>query len=165
MSIFQIAYILFILSSSVYATWFDAIPRKITQPDGQKIECFVSGDQYARRLHDENNYTIVHNNKDGYYYYAEKNENDALVPSDFKLGSVIPSNLNITPGLKISQNDYLERKSFIKILMETERIEMHQVQVKLVRLTYLSGLLTILIFLNPDHITMRFFKQKKMSLR
>ena len=44
--LFSIAYILFILSSSVYATWFDAIPRKI-QPDGQKIECFVSDDQYS----------------------------------------------------------------------------------------------------------------------
>ena len=42
----------------IFATWFDSIPRSIDLPNGKKLECFITGDQYARRLHDANNYTL-----------------------------------------------------------------------------------------------------------
>ena len=34
------------------------------------LDCFITGDQYGRRLHDENDFTIVMNPEDGYFYYA-----------------------------------------------------------------------------------------------
>ena len=40
------------------ATWFDDIPRLLYQPDGESLECFITGDQYSRRLHDINDFTI-----------------------------------------------------------------------------------------------------------
>ena len=45
--------------SSLFATWFDDIPRTITQPNGDLLSCYISGDQYGRRLHDEKDFTII----------------------------------------------------------------------------------------------------------
>ena len=56
--------------SIVFATWFKDIPRTITQPNGEVIDCFVTGDQYGRRLHDANDFTIMMNQEDGYYYFS-----------------------------------------------------------------------------------------------
>ena len=113
MSILQILCILlFLTTQQLHATWFDNIPRVITQPNGEKIRCFVTGDQYVRRLHDENNYTIIQSKEDGFYYYAEKNEIDKLIPSTFKVGSVNPLELDIEKGLKVEHSDYLQRKTF-----------------------------------------------------
>ena len=67
--------------SFLSATWFDEIPRIIRQPDGEILECFISGDQYSRRLHDINNYTIVHHEKDGFFYYAQKDSYGSLTPT------------------------------------------------------------------------------------
>ena len=61
------------------------IPRVLTQPNGIKIDCFITGDQYFRRLHDENDYTITFNNEDGYFYYADKLNGD-LIPSNYQVG-------------------------------------------------------------------------------
>ena len=79
-----------LISSAANATWFDSIPRSIKQPDGTTLDCFVTGDQYARRLHDELDYTIVMDERDGYYYYAEADENGVLSPSKMLAGSGIP---------------------------------------------------------------------------
>ena len=58
--------------SILSATWFDEIPRIIRQPDGEILECFISGDQYSRRLHDINNFTIVHHKEDGFLIVKNK---------------------------------------------------------------------------------------------
>ena len=73
-------------NSTIFGTWFEKIPRVLFQPDGIKIECFITGDQYFRRLHDEKNYTIIFNNEDGYFYYADKLNGD-LIPSNYQVGS------------------------------------------------------------------------------
>jgi len=112
MSLIQFLYILLFLTTSLHATWFDNIPREITQPDGQKIRCFVTGDQYVRRLHDENNYTIIQSKNDGFFYYAEKNEFNKLIPSSSRVGSVNPSELNIEVGLKVEHDEYMQRRRF-----------------------------------------------------
>jgi len=97
------------LNSILFATWFDNIPRIIYQPDGNQIDCFVSGDQYFRRLHDENNYTIMHNSDDGYYYYA-KLINDELSPSSWRADYYNPQTLGLKSGLSISVEKYNEKK-------------------------------------------------------
>ena len=45
------------------------IPVRLTQPDGQVIECFASGDEFYNYLHDANGFTIV-KGEGGYYCYA-----------------------------------------------------------------------------------------------
>ena len=68
--------------SSLFATWFDSVPRSIDLPDGTKLDCFITGDQYARRLHDANDYSIKINPVDGYFYYAELVNGDLSPTND-----------------------------------------------------------------------------------
>ena len=100
---------LIVILSQVTATWLEDIPQKITQSNGQIVELYASGDQYSHRLHDENDYTIVLNPEDGNFYYAIK-RSDEIIPSEFKAGLVDPSLTNLISGIKISQEQYLEKK-------------------------------------------------------
>ena len=102
---------LILLLSQATATWLENIPQKITQSNGQVVEVYASGDQYSHRLHDENDYTIVLNPEDGDFYYAIK-RGDEIIPSEFKAGSIEPSVTNLTTGIKISQEKYLEKKEY-----------------------------------------------------
>ena len=67
MKIFKNSIPIFASISFVFATWLNDIPRTIIQPNGEIIDCFVTGDQYGRRLHDANDFTIMMNQEDGYY--------------------------------------------------------------------------------------------------
>ena len=98
--------------STLSATWFDDIPREIVLPDGISFVCYVTGDQYLRRLHDENNYTILLNKNDGFYYYAEKNILNELVPSIYKVGSIDPREIGIEAGLSLGYDEYISKKNF-----------------------------------------------------
>ena len=98
--------------SYLSATWFDEIPREIRLPDGSMLDCYVTGDQYLRRLHDEDNYTIVLNKNDGFYYYAEKNSSNELVPSAFKVESVDPREIGFEAGLSFGYDEYISKKNF-----------------------------------------------------
>ncbi len=100
-----------LMNSVVFATWFDNIPRVLHQPDGNRIDCFVTGDQYSRRLHDINNFTIILNPNDGFYYYAQL-LNDELTPTSLIVGASDPQNSGLKEGLSISIDKYNEKKEF-----------------------------------------------------
>ncbi|MDZ7741560.1 MAG: hypothetical protein U5Q03_07385 [Bacteroidota bacterium] len=76
-------------------------PMTVTQPDGTKIHCFASGDEYYNWLHDANDYTIIQSQTDGYYYYAEM-KNGELLPSKYKVGSADPALTGLKPNINIS---------------------------------------------------------------
>ena len=68
----------FLLSNSlIFSAYLRDVPQKIKQPDGSILECFSSGDEFYNWVHDENGYTIVRSQVDGYCYYA----NEDLTPS------------------------------------------------------------------------------------
>tara|TARA_B100000003_G_scaffold189818_1_gene187394 strand:+ start:101 stop:3436 length:3336 start_codon:yes stop_codon:yes gene_type:complete len=96
--------------SILSATWFDEIPRIIRQPDGEILECFISGDQYLRRLHDVNNFTIVHHKEDGFFYYAQKDSYGSLIPSTIIAGRGNPQSIGLQPGYSLSEEDYNRKK-------------------------------------------------------
>jgi len=102
---------LILLNISAGATWLKDIPQAITQSNGMTINCFASGDQYAHRLHDRDNYTIVLNQDDGDFYYAEK-YGEKLRPSPYKVGIVDPVNTELVPGLNVGNSIYSEKKEF-----------------------------------------------------
>ena len=99
----RLLFFISITISSVSATWFDDIPRTITQPDGEMFDCFVTGDQYGRRLHDRNDFTIILDPEDGYYYYADRGPDGDLVPTDLRVGLGDPRSIGLEPGYDISQ--------------------------------------------------------------
>ena len=98
-------------TSTLFATWFDNVPRILDQPDGHTIHCFISGDQYGRRLHDENNFTILLNQQSGFYHYAE-NVGGELVPSEYVVGEMDPASVGLMPGLSISPDEYQRNREF-----------------------------------------------------
>ena len=103
--------VLFIFTVSVQATWLVDIPQEITQSDGTNIRCFASGDQYAHRLHDRNDYTIVLNPDDGDFYYAER-YGEELRPSSHKVGTIDPTNTDLTPGVNVGKSVYDQKKGY-----------------------------------------------------
>ena len=77
---------------------FKDMPITLNQPDGTTIECLISGDEFYQRLHDQDGYTIIQDIKDGYYYYAKK-DNNQITKTDFKVGSINPRNIGIDKNI------------------------------------------------------------------
>lgn len=101
------------LCISSNAAWFDFFPTTITQPNGEKIECFTSGDEFYNWLHDADGYTIVQAN-DGYYYYAISDK-DEIKPSSIIAGSMKASLKDVKPWLTISNEVYQKRRKQFEV--------------------------------------------------
>lgn len=90
---------------------------RLTQPDGQVINCFASGDEFYNYLHDANGFTIVKGD-DGFYCYAIHNEQGQVVASTYRVGSVDPASVGLQPNVKISEAEYhrlrQEREQYIR---------------------------------------------------
>lgn len=85
------------------------IEVRLTQPDGQVINCFTSGDEFYNYLHDANGFTIVQG-ENGYYVYATKDARGEVVASSFVVGTVDPATVGLQPYVKISENEYYARR-------------------------------------------------------
>ena len=109
--------ILLALTAWAMAAPLRNIEVKLTQPDGQIIHCFASGDEFYNYLHDTNGFTIV-KGEDSYYYYAMLDNQGQVVPSAYLVNSVDPVSVGLQPYVKISEKEYqqrrYERERFIK---------------------------------------------------
>ncbi len=66
-----------------YGVYLENVPYQLTQPNGEVLNVFITGDEFYRRVHDSNGYSIVPGN-DGWYYYAMYDAVlDDLIPSEF----------------------------------------------------------------------------------
>ena len=97
------------LCTGVFAAYLRNMPTTLYQPDGSVLECFVTGDEYYNWAHDENGFTLVQSQSDGFFYYGVMN-GDEVVPSEFLAGSIIPSDAGLTPWAIIPQHVYLEKR-------------------------------------------------------
>ncbi|MBO4488253.1 MAG: M6 family metalloprotease domain-containing protein [Bacteroidales bacterium] len=92
------------------AAYFSFVPRTLTQPNGEQLHCFASGDEFYNWLHDAEGYTIIQNTETGYFVYAAK-ENDKLIATPWIPGKDNPAaKSGLRPWLKISQEEYLQRR-------------------------------------------------------
>jgi M6 family metalloprotease-like protein len=89
-----------LISKSIFAAYLRNVPVKITQPDGQIVNCFASGDEFYNWLHDEQNFTIIKNPDNGFYVFAVI-EDGKLAPSEFIVGTDDPQNSGIEPGINV----------------------------------------------------------------
>lgn len=99
------------------AAYLVNIPVTIVQPNGEKLICYATGDDYYHWLHDEDNYTIIHNKQTGYFVYANL-ENGELVPTNFVFGQDLPADF-LKPGLNISPEKMLEKRK--KMLIPAQK--------------------------------------------
>lgn len=98
----KLALILFaiFINIAAYSAFLKNVPVDLKQPDGSIIHCFVTGDEFHRRVHDKDNYTIVQNPLTGFYVYANKSGGE-LVPTENMVGKCDPSQLGVEPNLDI----------------------------------------------------------------
>lgn len=110
--------LLFLLSAIIFipfskAAYIKNQPYQVTQPDGNVINCFVSGDEYFNWLHDANGYTIIQA-ADGYYYYGIR-QGELVVPSQFKVNQTDPEAIGLRKWAKVSKQEYQRRKSLYTV--------------------------------------------------
>ncbi len=114
--IFLIA-IMFALN--VQAGYRKNVPQTVTQPNGRVLNLYATGDEYYHWMHDENNFTIVLNNENGYFCYANL-VGDKLVATKYIVGEVNPQNVGLTAGINISA----KQKKSIRQELQNKRNEM-----------------------------------------
>ncbi len=83
-------------------------PFTFTQPDGSELQLLVSGDEYYHRVHDERGYTILKDVNTGFAVYAE-NSGSSFRASGYRVGTLDPGSVGITPGLIPDQTAALAR--------------------------------------------------------
>lgn len=73
-----------------------------TQPDGQKIELRVLGDEHYARTETTDGYTVVRDKTTGAYHYAKRAEDGkTLVPTKMAVGAGNPATLGVAPHTDI----------------------------------------------------------------
>ena len=101
-------YILF-FTTLIFGAYLENVNVTLIQPNGSIVNCFATGDEFYIRLHDDENYTIVQDPVDGYFYYAYI-DNGKLRATEYKIDEVNPSELFILPNLNISPDEYKLRR-------------------------------------------------------
>ena len=102
-------YFIIIIFNLVFSAYLQNIPISLDLPDGDTLNCYTTGDEFYHYLHDENNYTIIQNKVDGYFYYAVKVDN-RIVPSEYQVNTVNPEVLGIENKVLISKEKYLQKR-------------------------------------------------------
>ncbi len=103
--------LLFGLTSALMGVPRKWVPMVVYQPDGTKIECFASGDEYHNWLHDADGYTIIQHPQTGYYVYAIKTYGK-LMATDWVVGKEKPSaSKGLEPFANISREEYIAKRT------------------------------------------------------
>ena len=111
--IFSIAF-LFLLMGALQAAYFSNIPYTLRQPNGDTLQCLITGDEFYHYFHDADGFTIVKNVHTGYYMYAEKIDGK-VVPGRYVAGKVSPRSVGLAPGVRISAAEWHPRISLSMI--------------------------------------------------
>lgn len=94
-------------SINVFAIYVEKMPYSITQPDGTKIDCFMTGDEFGGMIHDKDGYSLLKNEKDGWWYYAEA-INVKVVCSKYIVGKVNPGEKGLKKGIHSFDKEFFD---------------------------------------------------------
>lgn len=108
--------VLLLVDISCLGAFLTNIPMQITQPDGDTLTVYASGDEYYNWLHDIDGYTIVKDGN-GYYVYAQYNEKgDDIIASSYLVGKCNPKEIGLQPNIT-------NRNKVIRDLIEKKELE------------------------------------------
>ncbi|MBW6515927.1 MAG: M6 family metalloprotease domain-containing protein [Candidatus Cloacimonetes bacterium] len=110
----------FIVIQQAFAAYLEFVPTEIIQPEGEIISCYASGDEFFNWLHDVNGFTIIVG-IDGYYYYGIT-DGDDVVPTSYRVNSVDPASVGLSPWVKISERAYQERRAIFNDPIERSTV-------------------------------------------
>ncbi len=102
------------------AAYLRDIPRVIVQPNGDSVTCFISGDEFYRRLHDTDGFTIVKDQVTRYWVYAEY-ENEKAIPSAKIVGIDVPGQNNMKHGADPLPDDYQTRIDDFRSILDASK--------------------------------------------
>ena len=106
-SLLLIAMIFITLKS--YSAFLNFEPTTIIQPNGVSLNIYASGDEFYNWLHDKDGYTIIQDNKSGYYCYALPNGN-SLTASIYVAGVASPLLAGLRPWLTIPETEIFKKR-------------------------------------------------------
>lgn len=89
--IFTFILLSFLFITSVDAAYIDSNKTVYTQPNGNKVTIYTTGDEYFRYSHDKSKNVIVLNSN-GYYTYAVLKDGKAVPSNNIYDGKTIPNN-------------------------------------------------------------------------
>lgn len=107
-----------------FAAPFQNVEKILTQPDGSKLHCYASGDEFYNRLHDKNGFTIVQA-ENGYFVYATTNSNGEIIATQHIAGKSDPKALGLKPNITISRQEYLKKRDRMKITQTRNNISLN----------------------------------------
>jgi len=118
-SLLSLAAVLLIFVARAPGAYLRNIPQIVRQPDGGVLACLASGDEYYNWLHDAAGYTIVQDEKTGWYVFAVPDAEGGLKPSSLVPGRDDPSLYGLAKGLRLAPKKILEsRQEFIRLQAE-----------------------------------------------
>jgi M6 family metalloprotease-like protein len=82
----------------------------VRQPDGEKFQLFLRGDEYYSWYEDKNGFTVMKDEKTGIWYYAERGPDGILIPGKIKVGKGSPWVKGIKPYLRDQQKVLLAQR-------------------------------------------------------
>ena len=106
--------LMFLCVTNIFAAPFQNVEKVLTQPDGTKLYCFASGDEFYSRLHDAEGYTIVQA-ENGYFVYAAADSKGAITATSHIAGKADPKSLGLKPNIMISQEEYQKRRKMMEV--------------------------------------------------
>lgn len=80
-------------------------PYVIQQPNGQIIDCFMSGDEYFNYIHDADGYLIKKDEETGYYVYVDFVDGEITTSTNNIVTNTVPNGLSAMSGSRITVND------------------------------------------------------------
>ncbi|MDR0232030.1 MAG: hypothetical protein LBI82_07915 [Dysgonamonadaceae bacterium] len=109
---------LLLSSNTLFAVFVTDFPFEFEQPNGEKVQLYITGDEFHRRVHDANGFTVIKDPQTGYLTYAVL-KNDNLVSSGYFVGKADPKKLGISPNIDISAEKRRQiRRDFLKATPE-----------------------------------------------
>ncbi|MBR1786766.1 MAG: hypothetical protein IJ756_06380 [Paludibacteraceae bacterium] len=104
------------LAINLYADYAENIPITLYQPNGDILNCYVSGDEYYSWFHNKEGYTIINDTATGYYCYAQI-KNGKLFSSKIIANQLpIPDTISARalPNDSVIETQYAKYNNYIK---------------------------------------------------
>lgn len=108
----------------LFAAPFYNVEKILTQPDGSKLYCFASGDEFYNRLHDKDGYTIVQA-ENGYFVYATNDNDGKIIATQHIAGKSDPKALGLSPNIVISRKEYMSRRAMMEVTKRRDIIDLN----------------------------------------